>query len=361
MTWSRSHREAAVSQNGRYVMRGVVFDMWEGKTLEEIVKGFNEMISDEPAKMLGGSFVAMIIYFCLILALLLVLIVLIVMLVTLYISGVVLPLSLMWTTKVGQREKGRKILMVWAGVLTSQPLIFLLLGFAFSGIAEQTFDVMKASDVTKGAPLQSLVQAVVVIIMVGGNLVGVEVPFLVAAVFGVLIALPLGMVLFKTLRLKVNSEIAALEAGRRSKHDDLQARLDAWHLEHRGRPHDADAYRAFLTEIGYLVPEGEDFTVETPETDPEFASIAGPQLVVPITNARYAINAANARWGSLYDALYGTDAMGDLPQAKGYDPERGARVTGRTPHAIEVRSALPLILPSYPQVLTRLTCVSQPP
>ena len=132
---------------------------------DEIVKGFNEMISDEPAKMLGGSFVAMIIYFCLILALLLVLIVLIVMLVTLYISGVVLPLSLMWTTKVGQREKGRKILMVWAGVLTSQPLIFLLLGFAFSGIAEQTFDVMKASDVTKGAPLQSLVQAVVVIIM----------------------------------------------------------------------------------------------------------------------------------------------------------------------------------------------------
>ena len=110
------------------------------------------------------------------------------------------------------------------------------------------------------------------------------------------------------------------------KRDALQAAIDGWHITRRGEPADAGAYRDFLTEIGYLVPEGEDFTVETPETDPEFASIAGPQLVVPITNARYAINAANARWGSLYDALYGTDAMGDLPQARGYDPERGARV-----------------------------------
>lgn len=110
------------------------------------------------------------------------------------------------------------------------------------------------------------------------------------------------------------------------KRDALQSAIDGWHITRRGEPADAGAYRDFLTEIGYLVPEGEDFTVETPETDPEFASIAGPQLVVPITNARYAINAANARWGSLYDALYGTDAMGDLPQAKGYDPERGARV-----------------------------------
>ena len=108
--------------------------------------------------------------------------------------------------------------------------------------------------------------------------------------------------------------------------EELQSAIDAWHIAHRGEPKDAGAYRDFLAEIGYLVPEGEDFQIETPETDPEFSSVAGPQLVVPITNARYALNAANARWGSLYDALYGTDALGDLPQGKGYDAARGARV-----------------------------------
>ncbi|WP_170548071.1 malate synthase G [Ruegeria atlantica] len=111
-----------------------------------------------------------------------------------------------------------------------------------------------------------------------------------------------------------------------AKRSEIQSRLDGWHLERKGQAHDAAAYEAFLREIGYLVEEGPDFQIETANVDPEIAAIPGPQLVVPITNARFALNAANARWGSLYDGLYGTDAMGDLPTGKGYDTERGARV-----------------------------------
>ena len=106
----------------------------------------------------------------------------------------------------------------------------------------------------------------------------------------------------------------------------LQAKIDQWHQARAGQPHDAVAYKAFLVDIGYLVPEGPDFQIETSHTDPEIARIPGPQLVVPVMNARYALNAANARWGSLYDALYGTDAMGDAAPSGAYSAERGSRV-----------------------------------
>lgn len=106
----------------------------------------------------------------------------------------------------------------------------------------------------------------------------------------------------------------------------LQSQIDDWHTARKGQPHDAGAYKAFLQEVGYLIPEGADFEVETSNVDPEIATISGAQLVVPVTNARFALNAANARWGSLYDALYGTDALGDLPVSGGYDVSRGARV-----------------------------------
>ena len=111
-----------------------------------------------------------------------------------------------------------------------------------------------------------------------------------------------------------------------AKREEIQQQLDAWHVAQRGQAFDADAYKSFLQEIGYLVPEGGDFQIETQGVDPEIAEVPGPQLVVPITNARFALNAANARWGSLYDALYGTDALGDLPAGGGYDAERGGRV-----------------------------------
>jgi len=135
-----------------------------------------------------------------------------------------------------------------------------------------------------------------------------------------------------------------------AKRDELQARIDAWHIERRGQPHDAEAYRAFLHDIGYLVPAPADFTIGTENVDPEIATMAGPQLVVPVLNARFLLNAANARWGSLYDAFYGTDALEHAPPARiaSYDPDRGAAViaAGRA----FLNMALPLVDQSWSDI-----------
>jgi len=127
----------------------------------------------------------------------------------------------------------------------------------------------------------------------------------------------------------VFTELAPVNRALVEKRESLQREIDAWHRARRGKPHDAAAYKAFLAEIGYLLPDAPAFEVATGKVDDEIARVAGPQLVVPILNARYALNAANARWGSLYDALYGTDAIPDTDGAgrgRGYNPKRGAKV-----------------------------------
>ena len=148
---------------------------------------------------------------------------------------------------------------------------------------------------------------------------------------------------------KLLAELAPRNTALLATRDRLQAQIDDWHRAHRGQAHDAGAYEAFLRQISYLVPAPAGVAVTTANVDVEIASVAGPQLVVPITNARYALNAANARWGSLYDAIYGTDALPGLPAAegRGLDAARAAGVVAHVRGVLD--AAVPLAEGSHAQ------------
>ena len=136
------------------------------------------------------------------------------------------------------------------------------------------------------------------------------------------------------------------------KREDIQSTIDKWHLDRKGEQHNHDEYKKFLEEIGYIAPRSPDFLITTDNVDPEIKTIAGPQLVVPVMNARFALNAANARWGSLYDALYGTDVISEDDGAKregGYNPVRGDKVIEFAKNFLD--ETIPLEEGSYQNVL----------
>ncbi len=136
------------------------------------------------------------------------------------------------------------------------------------------------------------------------------------------------------------------------KREDIQSTIDKWHLDRKGEQHNHDEYKKFLEEIGYIAPRSPDFLITTDNVDPEIKTIAGPQLVVPVMNARFALNAANARWGSLYDALYGTDVISENDGAKregGYNPVRGDKVIEFAKNFLD--ETIPLEEGSYQNVL----------
>ena len=147
---------------------------------------------------------------------------------------------------------------------------------------------------------------------------------------------------------KVVADLAPQNQDLLARRDELQAQIDRWHRQHVIEPIDPEAYRQFLTEIGYLLPEPDDFTITTAGVDDEITTTAGPQLVVPVLNARFALNAANARWGSLYDALYGTDVIAETDGAEkttSYNKVRGDKVIAYARGFLD--QAVPLASGSY--------------